>query len=174
MAAMAALNRFLCAIPMKPFTSHLGRWVVSPWMISLELLIMCRGLLGSSDFVAQHSSVSSPIRQVGFFACILSAIFHSSFSPYHRPLPSLASPSLLTVHAPSRKMVVQCGSFSCLAGLLAVIQHLDFGSMKILKYTSRLEMLHIVGLKVIIPSSFIAFSYSLSLWGVSNRLSLFI
>ena len=61
------------------------------------------------------------------------------------------------------------GLFLCLVGLLAGRRHLDLEFMKILKHASRLEMLCIVGLKVIIPSSFFAFSFSRSLWGIGDR-----
>ena len=75
-AVVVALKRSLWAIPMKPFASHLGRWVVRPWTMSFELLIICRDLSGGSDLVAQHNPASSPIRRDGVFTLILSAIFH--------------------------------------------------------------------------------------------------
>ena len=159
---------------MNPFASHLGRFVVRPRMTSLELPIrwsfMCRGSL----LMAQHTPASSPIWRVGFFESILSAIFRSSFSPYHRPLAALASPFLLTAHDPLKYMVVWGVSKSlCSWGLAAGRRDFASGSVKTLKQSSSLGVVHIDGLKVIIPFSFfLSSSFFLMCCGVSDSLSL--
>ena len=124
--------------------------------------------------MAQHIPANLPIWQVGFFESILSAIFHSSFSPYHRPPAALASPFLLMAHDPLKYMIVWGESKpSCPWGLAAGRWDLASGSVKTLKQSSSLGVIWIDGLKVIIPFSFFfSSSFFLMRCGVNDSLSL--
>ena len=140
---------------MNPFASDLGRFVVRPQMTSLELPIswsfVCRGSL----LMAQHTPANSPIWQVGFFESILSAIFCSSFSPYHRPPAAFASPFLLMAHDLLKYMVIWgVSKLLCSWGLAVGRWDFASGSVKTLKQSSSLGVVRIDGLKVIIPFSF--------------------
>ena len=74
---------------------------------------------GSSIFTAQQIPASSPNWQVRFFDSILSTVFHSSFSPYHRLLPILTSPFVsMTFELSKNIIVLGGGGLSCGSGLV--------------------------------------------------------
>lgn len=96
-----ALNISALSIPIHPVSSQVLRWVVIPWMMYLESVIIFIGVIGLMVCRVTSTAASSPIWLDCLSPGTLIALFTGLSSLTQIPLPQVALYFPLSLHDPS-------------------------------------------------------------------------